>query len=197
MGDENMLEEGLKLPEIIVFAGPNGSGKSTITKMVNTAGKYINADDIKRSTHCSDLEAAVKAEALREEALANKESFTFETVLSTPRNLDLLRRAHEQGFFVRGFFVLTRSADVNVFRVLMRAQAGGHDVPKDKIRSRFNRSLAQLPQFIDACDICHIYDNTEELYRIYKKRKERGTSFPSVNWPPEKISMRVNEGILL
>ena len=50
------------LPEIIVFAGPNGSGKTTITHMARTIGVYINADDIKRSSLCSDLEAAVKAE---------------------------------------------------------------------------------------------------------------------------------------
>lgn len=45
-------------PEIIVFAGPNGSGKSTIKKNAKTVGIYINADDIKRTTHCSDKEAA-------------------------------------------------------------------------------------------------------------------------------------------
>ena len=46
------------LPEVIVFAGPNGSGKSTITRLAKTIGKYINADDIKRTNLCTDLEAA-------------------------------------------------------------------------------------------------------------------------------------------
>ena len=49
-------------PEIIVFAGPNGSGKSTITKLARIIDPYINADDIKRTIHCSDMEAAIKAE---------------------------------------------------------------------------------------------------------------------------------------
>lgn len=72
-----------RLPEIIIFAGPNGSGKTTITRMARTIGVYINADYIKRSSLCSDLEAAVKAEELREEMIEKGEDFTFETVLST------------------------------------------------------------------------------------------------------------------
>ena len=53
-----MLSNDNKLPEIIVFAGPNGSGKSTITSLAKVIEPYINADDIKRTIHCSDMEAA-------------------------------------------------------------------------------------------------------------------------------------------
>ena len=82
-----------KLPEVMVFAGPNGSGKSTITRRAKIVGEYINADDIKRTTLCSDIEAAIRAEELRESMLKQKKDFTFETVLSTDRNLSLLKRA--------------------------------------------------------------------------------------------------------
>ena len=90
-----MLE---KLPEIMVFAGPNGSGKSTITRMAKTVGSYINADDIKKSSLCSDIQAAVIAEKLREDAVERNEDFTFETVLSTDRNLKLIQKAKEKGY---------------------------------------------------------------------------------------------------
>lgn len=55
-------------PTILVFAGPNGSGKSTITKYVEVVPPYINADDVKKSNQCSDLDAAIKAEELREKS---------------------------------------------------------------------------------------------------------------------------------
>ncbi len=88
------------LPEIMVFAGPNGSGKSTITSMAKTVGIYINADDIKKANLCSDLEAAILAEKIRESALSKRIDFTFETVLSTDRNLKLLQKAKETGYFI-------------------------------------------------------------------------------------------------
>ena len=89
-----------RCPEIIVFAGPNGSGKTTITRMAKTVGVYINVDDIKRSNLCTDLEAAQKAEKLRESMLKKRVDFTFETVLSTDRNLKLLKKAKEKGYFI-------------------------------------------------------------------------------------------------
>lgn len=158
-------------PEIIVFAGPNGSGKSTITKMTRVIQPYINADDIKRATDCTDLEAAELAEEMREYVLELKKNFTFETVLSTDRNLNLLRRAKEAGYFIRCIYVLTADVNINVHRVMRRYASGGHNVPADKIRARYDRALRLIPELIEVCDICHIYDNTDLPFRIFKKRK--------------------------
>ena len=78
-------------PRLLVFAGPNGSGKSTVTKGLPIVGIYVNADDIKRISGCTDLEAAQEAEKIRQILLEKKQDFTFETVMSTDRNLELLR----------------------------------------------------------------------------------------------------------
>ena len=146
------MSDKVKLSEVMVFAGPNGSGKSTITRMAKTVGEYINADDIKKTTLCSDLEAAVKAEELREKMLMEKRDFTFETVLSTERNLILLRRAKENGYFVRGIYVLTTDSGVNVARVNAREALGGHGVPENKIRSCYSKALALIPCL--GCSTC-------------------------------------------
>ena len=157
----------VRLPEVVVFAGPNGSGKSTITRMAKVVGEYINADDIKATTLCTDLEAALKAEQLREEMFAQRKDFTFETVLSTDRNLLLLKKARSCGFFVRGIYVLTVDPMINISRVAAREALGGHGVPKDKIVARYNRALKLIPELVEVCDILHIYDNTDEPYRIF------------------------------
>jgi len=178
----------VKLPEVIVFAGPNGSGKTTITGMAKTVGEYINADDIKRTTLCTDIEAAQKAEELREKMILEKKDFTFETVLSTDRNLLLLKKAKEQGYFVRCIYVLTANADINVARVSARQAIGGHGVPEDKIRSRYSKALALIPQLVEVCDILHVYDNTKEPFRIFKKRKDVYFHWENKYWDFDKIS---------
>ena len=175
------------LPEVIFFAGPNGSGKSTITKMAKTVGVYINADDIKRASLCSDLEAAIKAEELREKALDEKADFTFETVLSTDRNLKLLKKAKENGYFIRGIYVLTASPDINIARIKVREASGGHGVPEEKVRSRYEKALALIPELLEVCDILHIYDNTERAFRIFKKRKDVYYKWENEFWSSEKI----------
>ncbi len=172
---------------VVVFAGPNGSGKSSITNLVQKNGEYINADDIKASLNCSDLDAANQAKSMRERCVAEHKDFTFETVMSTPMNLDLLKRAKENGFFIRCYYVLTASSDVNVMRVFSRVKSGGHGVPVDKIRIRYDRALALVPEVISVCDICNIYDNTIEPFRIFSKKLGTFRLWENEFWDKERI----------
>ena len=182
-----MSENKILQPEVIVFAGPNGSGKTTITNMARTVGDYINADDIKRTTLCTDIEAALKAEELRNAAIKEHKDFTFETVLSTDRNLNLLQLAKEEGYFIRAIYVLTADPNINVARVTSRVSTGGHGVPEDKIKSRYTKALALVSQLVEISDIVHIYDNTIEPFRIFKKRKDIYYHWENEFWNYEKI----------
>ena len=177
----------IKLPEILVFAGPNGSGKSTVTKAVNLVGKYINADEIKAALNCDNMEAAIIAEKKRNECIEHKESFTFETVLSTERNLNLLKNAKEKGYFIKCFYILTSDPAINIARVSSRELNGGHGVPKNKIVTRYYRALDIIPELIKVCDVIHIYDNSESFFRIFKKRKTEYFYWENEFWDKDKI----------
>lgn len=182
--------EKIKNPEIVVFAGPNGSGKSTFTELLRPPMDYINADEIKKILKCSDLEAAQIAEQQREDHLANMREFCFETVMSTDRNLKLLQRAKEKGYFIRCYYILTSDPIINIERVKSRVIEGGHDVPADKIISRYNRALDLVNDVIMASDVCHIYDNSnDEPFRIFKKRKDKCYYQECDNWRLEDIEL--------
>jgi len=187
------VKESQKRPEIVVFAGPNGSGKSTFTELLKPPVDYINADEIKKNLKCSDIEAAKLAEKQREEHLEKMEDFCFETVMSTERNLNLLLRAKEKGYFIRCYYILTVDPVINVYRIKSRVASGGHDVPEDKILKRYERALALVGDVVAVSDICHIYDNSEEKpFRIFKKRKEECCYDECEDWYKEDIEVLTN-----
>lgn len=187
------MSEFQKKPEIVVFAGPNGSGKSTFTQLLKPPMDYINADEIKKYLKCSDLEAAQLAERQREEHLEQMQEFCFETVLSTERNLHLLKRAREKGYFIRCYYILTADSMINIWRVKTRVESGGHDVPEEKIIERYDRALMLVKDVIQTCDVCHIYDNsTSRPFRIFKKRKEEMYFDECNDWRYEDIYVLTN-----
>ena len=175
-------------PIVLVFAGPNGSGKSTVTKGFDIFGEYINADEIKKQRNCSDLEAAQIATSFREYAVKNKLDFTFETVLSSPRNVELLKNAKNVGYRIEVVFVLTSDPQINVSRVAQRVKNGGHDVPKDKIISRYHKSLNNISAMLKIADIMWVVDNSTEKAEliIYSKDSEVSINETPL-WSKDKI----------
>jgi predicted ABC-type ATPase len=178
-------------PRILVFAGPNGSGKSTVSQAWEPTGLYINADNIKAVRGCSDLEAAREAERLRELCLSERRSFTFETVLSTERNLDLLYRARTAGFHIESVFVLTADPELNVFRVKSRELSGGHGVPPEKIRSRYAKSFANISKLLVLSDVFRIVDNTARPEILFAKDETGQQIRPNRYWTVETIKKMV------
>ena len=175
-------------PIVLVFAGPNGSGKSTVTKGFDIIGEYINADEIKKQRNCSDLEAAQFATALREDAVKNKRDFTFETVLSSPRNVELLKNAKSVGYRIEVVFVLISDPQINVSRVAHRVKNGGHDVPKDKIISRYHKSLDNISDMLKIADVMWVVDNSTEKAELIIYSKDSEVSINETPyWNKDKI----------
>ena len=175
-------------PRILIFAGPNGSGKSTITRGIPICGIYVNADDIKRISHCTDLEAAQEAEQIRQMLLKSHKDFTFESVLSTDRNLKLLQEAKEQGYEIHAVFVLTNNPYINVERVKYRVKAGGHDVPEEKIISRYERSLRNLSRLVRIADHTRVIDNSgDKPHLICEVLDQQITIWETPQWSKKAI----------
>jgi len=146
---------------------------------------------IKQLRGCSDLEAAQEAELLREFCLTQKRDFSFETVLSTRRNLDLLQKARVQGYFIESVFVMTSDAELNVLRVKSRVLSGGHPVPDEKIRSRYTKSLANLKELIDLSDRCTVFDNTGLPEIVITKREATIQIIPNEFWAERDLLLLI------
>lgn len=104
--------------------------------------------------------AAAVADAIRLQLLDFRISFSFETVMSAPQKLELLRKARSSGYRTYLYFLATESPEINVSRVQNRVRRGGHDVPEQKIRDRYYRSLDLLYDAITLSNRAYVWDNS-------------------------------------
>lgn len=103
---------------------------------------------------------AMLGDYMRRQWIATRQTFTFETVMSHPDKVELLRTARAAGYRTYLYFVCTDRPRINAQRVAQRAALGGHDVPADKIASRYDATLRLLPDAIRQSDRAYLFDNS-------------------------------------
>lgn len=154
-----------KRPTIVAVAGPNGAGKTTFfhAHLQRAALPLINADVLAREMGIDAYVAARLADSIRRELVKRRESFVFETVFSDPvgDKVAFLKQAAESGYTAVLCFIGIASPNVCEERVAMRVSQGGHDVPRDKLRSRYPRTMANLRLAIRQLPHVFIYDNDD------------------------------------
>jgi len=127
--------------------------------------RFINADLIAAglSPFAPDA-AAIKAGRLMLDEIAGcakrGESFAFETTLSGLGYLRHIRAWRQAGYHVSLFFLTLPSAEVAIARVAERVRQGGHDIPEDVIRRRFETGRRNFDaHYRAAVDAWGLYDN--------------------------------------
>lgn len=152
-------------PIVVAIAGPNGAGKTTFyhAHLRAAALPFVNADTLAHELDLEPYAAARVADALRHEFIRRRESFVFETVLSDPvgDKVGFLKCAAEAGYTVVLCYIGIAGPDVSEARVAMRASQGGHDVPTEKLRSRYPRTIANLKAAIRELPHVLVYDNND------------------------------------
>lgn len=156
-------------PTMILLAGPNGAGKSTLyeTRVAPSfAGPFINADIIQRdelrdASPEASYEAAKIATTRRAKHLEDGIDFVTETVFSHQSKLELVNVARACGFTVIIMHVGVDSPELSVGRVSTRIEEGGHSVPIEKIRARYDRGGPLIRAAIQKADRGMVFDNSE------------------------------------
>ncbi len=138
------------MPKLYIIAGPNGAGKTTasytIFPEIFNCNEFVNADEIAKGLSPFNQESvAIKAGKLMlqriDELLENNISFAFETTLSTRSYTSVVKKAKELGYEVILTFLYLNSAELAVNRVKRRVNEGGHNIPEETIKRRYQKGL--------------------------------------------------------
>ncbi len=184
-----------------LVVGPNGAGKSTFVELTLApllpGSVFVNADEIAKHRWPADpsahaYEAARIAAETRTRLIELRRSFIAETVFSHPSKLELIDIAHAAGYTVV-LHVLLVPEELAVQRVKHRVNAGGHDVPEDKIRQRFQRLWALVVTAITRCDSATVFDNSALKGPRIVAQMSGGHLIGESTWPawvPRMLSSR-------
>lgn len=115
-----------------------------------------------RGLEINSYYASVLSDYLRRKLLAASNSFTFETVMSSPDKVEFLREAQRSGFRTYLYYVATENPEINVERVSHRVQGGGHSVPVEKVIARYERSLHLLRDAIRYANRAYFFDTSRD-----------------------------------
>lgn len=155
---------------LYIIAGCNGAGKTTASTTILPKSllvkEFVNADEIARGLSPFNPEGmAIEAGRLMlrriDELLLAGESFAIETTLATKSYVNLVRRAHNEGYIVHLLFFWLEDKDLAKSRVAARVANGGHNIPDDVIERRYDAGLRNLfDLFMPVVDIWVVYDNS-------------------------------------
>lgn len=135
--------------------------------------------------------AALIADFLRYSMVEKQLSFSFETVMSHPGKVEFLQYASQKGYITYLYYIATESPDINVNRVENRVAKGGHDVPVQKIKSRYYRSLDLLFDALKASDRAYLIDNSKKSNFVILEKKYNGMGYPQTKKMPRWFNEHV------
>lgn len=160
------------MPWIRVIAGINGAGKSSVAgRFIRLSGHdYFNPDEVTRrimerggrSLDQANSQAWTEGKERLEAAIRKHSDFTFETTLGGNTIPALLKEAAQAGLNVAVTFVGLATPEHHLARVRARVAAGGHDIPEDKIRERWEGSRRNIIELLPYLTELRVFDNTAE-----------------------------------
>jgi predicted ABC-type ATPase len=140
----------MRKPHLWIIAGPNGAGKTSLVRD-GALGAALSSCEF------------INPDALTLDYLKEKGINTWAEAESKPDLLlsTIVERVHQLGGVFRLVYVMLHSPHLSRVRVDQRSLEGGHDVPSEKLESRWKSSLEWLPWFASRADQFWILDNSE------------------------------------
>ena len=160
-------------PCIYVLAGTNGAGKSSIggAGFRRLGAETFDPDEAARriraanpTIELSEANSAAWYEGTRllKRAITERRDFAFETTLGGRTIPGLLRKALSLHLEARIWYAGLSSPELHIARVRARVAKGGHDIPEEMIRKRYDASRLHLIELLPELTELRVYDNTAE-----------------------------------
>ena len=161
------------MSHIYVLAGVNGAGKSSIAGAAfrENGADYYNPDEAARELKVANpgldqtqanSAAWHRGRELLGRAIAGGLDFAFETTLGASTIPRLLTDAARRGISVHVWYAGLATPELHIARVKARVARGGHDIPEEAIRQRFEHSRLNLIQLLPVLAALRVYDNSTE-----------------------------------
>jgi predicted ABC-type ATPase len=158
--------------QLYLISGCNGAGKTTASYTVLPGilqcREFVNADEIARGlSPFNPNGVAIEAGRImlkRIAELMNEEAtFSIETTLATRSYFRLIQQAQTVGYKVTLIYFWLNSPELAISRVEQRVKEGGHHIPQEIIRRRYQSGLDNLFRIYMPCvDYWLIADNSQE-----------------------------------
>ena len=135
------------MPRLYIISGCNGAGKNTasyslLPEMLDCK-EFVNSDEFAKSLSPFDpSQASIQASRYMllkvRYLLKRNEDFAVETTLATRTLLKMVKAAQDAGYTVTLLYFWLNSPELAIARVKARVAAGGHNIPEETIRRRYN-----------------------------------------------------------
>lgn len=153
-----------------IIGGVNGVGKSSLTGVLSAKttdlGIIIDVDKITAELGCDKIKGGKASIEKINHCLDMGISFTQETTLSGHRTERTVRRAINDGYFIRLYYVGVNDLSESLSRIENRVRKGGHDIPKNDVRHRYESRFADLKKILPLCNEAEFFDNENGFVEV-------------------------------
>ena len=164
------------MPRLYIISGCNGAGKTTasyslLPEMLDCR-EFVNSDEFAKGLSPFDpSKASIQASKymiMKFRYLLKKQmDFAVETTLATRTLLKTVRMAQDAGYTVTLLYFWLNSPELAVERVKARVEAGGHDIPEETIRRRYNVGIYYFfNSYAPICERWILADNSQAPFRV-------------------------------
>ncbi len=164
------------MPRLYIISGCNGAGKTTasyslLPEMLDCS-EFVNSDEFAKGLSPFDpSKAAIQASRYMlmkiRYLLRKQQDFAVETTLATRTLLKTAKMAQDAGYTVTLLYFWLKTPEMAIERVKARVAAGGHDIPEETIRRRYNVGIDYFfHYYAPMCERWILADNSQIPFRV-------------------------------